>query len=282
MNKLIVTCGTSQIDTTTLKAIDAEGGVYMEFREGVLGSLTAFCYSSVGEDFIQPGDGIHHWIISSVDHLTRQFMGNFASLDQRIGEMDQNPLGAELTTLHQMRTREDGFQWDPREDQVVLLSSETRRGYCATYFVKQVLHALYQVPEEKVCIDIVPGLCEEVEDVDITLYTFAEVVLDYLDLEDDKRSPYEHYAVLMSGGFKSVIPVLTLLSFFFGIELIYIFEASQTLLSLNPSVELDSESDREFWKGVWEGLKQRSLTNRAAYYRALLDARLKFPYRSFS
>ena len=198
-------------------------------------------------------------------------------LGDRIGE-ENNPLGAELTTLQLMKTRELGVQWVPEEDQLVLLVSETRKGKAAARLVKTLLTMAGHVPEENITTVIVPGLSENPTSSDRALDNLAKVLRDQMDLEEPE---FDFYSLLMSGGFKSSNPCLTLASFFFGIELVYIFESSKELQDLHPTIDLSSEEKRQFWQNTWEELAKHGFKNSPSYVHTLLKARLDYPRRSF-
>jgi hypothetical protein len=112
----------------------------------------------------------------------------------------------------------------------------------------------------------------------MALLNFSEILLKFLD--KDKES-YDHNSLIMSGGFKSTIPCLTLASFFFGIELLYIFESSNQLQKIHPKIDLSTEEKRSFWNDVWEELLNIGFKNNASCVRNLLEYRHTHPHQPF-
>jgi len=275
MNKLIITCGTSQLEKKVIENLDK--AVLDSFNNlGIDNNLDdALEFFPESIDFSKPdliGSTINRWIREAVEAFK---IVQLETLGALIGT-PENPLGAELTTLHKIKERTSGVQWNPAEDQIILISSETLKGISAAFYVARLLTVIYDVPYENILIDMVLGLDENPLDVDTALCNFATMLLKHMDVEQD-RGRCEKYMLVMSGGFKSVIPCMSFVSFLFGIELIYIFEASDKLQSLNPSINLQADKDRKFWQNVWQDLEQRGFVNQASCFHVVLSQRLRHP-----
>jgi putative CRISPR-associated protein (TIGR02619 family) len=280
MNKLIVTCGTSQLEKKVIEnlaqpVLDSfiNLGVDHQLENELRFFPERIDFNEPDPNLIDPS--IDRWINVAVDTFGRIYGGQLETLGELIGT-PENPLGAELTTLHKIKERPSGVQWNPAEDQIILISSNTCRGLSAAIYIARLLTAIYGVPTEKIKIDMVLGLDENPVNVEIALCNFATLLLDHMDVEQ-KQDRCENYMLVMSGGFKSVIPCMSFVSFLFGIELIYIFEASDKLQSLNPSINLQDDKDRKFWKKVWEDLEKRGFVNQASCFHVVLSQRLSHP-----
>lgn len=282
MNKIILTCGTSQIESLT--SGDPKSNLEKSYRDrGIPGILL--------DDHKEPCDLFYvtnldrtlvAWMQEVIDELIVITQAELTIIDNFIGQ-ESNKFGAEISTLHQMMNRANGVQWKPKEDRIVLLASQTRKGLFAAILIKEILIQIYEVSGESIDIDFVRKLKEDPKcntQIEEALDNFARKILHHMDVENNAKT-FEDYLLVMSGGFKSVIPCMTMASFFFGIELIYIFESSSKLQSLNPKIDLESRADQDFWKKVWKDLERLGLQNQASWYQTLLNARLQHPNLSF-
>jgi putative CRISPR-associated protein (TIGR02619 family) len=281
MNKFIVTCGTSQLDRMTIDNLGE--GVLAKFGIRGLDDLLD------NPDSSEVPKTFYEWVEEVVIPASEKIWADdLKKLTDLIGTRN-NPLGAELSTMHKLMVRDDGVKWAPTEDELIVISSDTARGKSAAALVKALFAAIYHVPAGKIEIVVVQGLNENPRkgEIDRALDNFANVLLDSMNLSCNSElqlghnKDSEHYAIVMSGGFKSVIPCLTLASYFFGIELVYLFETSAELQTLQPNIDLSSDKKIKFWQGVWEELSNQGFANQPSYVRTLLGCRKKYPKRTF-
>jgi len=269
MNKFIITCGTSQLDCSALEKLSPRARSQFKTR-------------GLEREFKTPSteipQGFTTWVNEEIVPACQIIRENgLEALGDKIGTKE-NPLGAELTTLHLLKYRKVSTQWNPQNDYLVLLSSETGKGKSAAKMIKIMVEHIYEVNPDNIEIDEVQKLTEKPQNIDRTLNNFASQILNHIDLETPF---YQHYSLLMSGGFKSVIPCMTLASFLFGIELVYVFEASNQLQSLHPKIDLSTEKERKIWQKTWDQLAEKGLQNQPSYAYTLVRSRQENPQRSY-
>ncbi|QRN84304.1 hypothetical protein JR338_06100 [Chloroflexota bacterium] len=265
MNKFIVTCGTSQIDPSIFKILDKNlakeydgWGFEAFFRNHPL---------EVPPNFLQWVDG------SLLKKYQIVIKGDLDSLDEKIGK-GNNPLGAELSTLHLLKNRETGVRWNPKEDRIILISSETGKGQSVASLIKRLLQGVYGLEEGQIDIKVVKDLREKPANSDSTLMNFANNILQSIDIDNEEEfKKYSHYVLAISGGFKSTIPCMTLASFFFGIEMVYVYEDSDGLQSLQPKYDLSTKTKKEFWGQFWKELAAQGVQNKPNCMTVLLHKR---------
>jgi putative CRISPR-associated protein (TIGR02619 family) len=270
MNKFIITCGTSQLGEPNLKNLD--NAVWDNYHEE---EFKDYFDKDASWGQIQ----FETWVET---HFLPKFRERFEinSITKKLIGTKDNPLGAELSTLHLLQQPKQGIQWAPKDDLIVLLSSETTKGLATAELIRSLLTINYDVPENFVQVVTIPFLNEAPADVDKALDNLAIALLTHIDL-DDPRSEIDKYCLVMSGGFKSAIPCLTLTSFFFGIELIYLFENSNEPQHLQPKINLISKKSRQIWYSTWKELAKQGLENQPKYYATLLQGRIDHPDRVF-
>jgi hypothetical protein len=128
--------------------------------------------------------------------------------------------------------------------------------------------------------DIIPvcGLCEQPTNIDIALQHFAEEILKVLsNTGAENGRPDKPVLFVISGGFKSAIPCMTVSSLAFCIPMIYLFENSNELqiLATYPAM-----SKLKNWISAWE--KISDLNPRSVpWFTALLDFRKRYPAKNW-
>jgi putative CRISPR-associated protein (TIGR02619 family) len=131
---------------------------------------------------------------------------------------------AELNILHRLPVRPD--------DEVVLFSTDTADGRACTEALAGVIQS--ELGVASVVIERVQGL--QVRDAEALrhsgLTNLTRQLIRYLD---DPQRRYGGGCVLCpNGGFKGVVPFLTVLGMIFRAPIIYVFEFAETVITLPP------------------------------------------------
>lgn len=131
---------------------------------------------------------------------------------------------AELNILHRLPVNAD--------DEVVLFTTDTADGRCCAEELKRVVETDLGVEVAKV--ERVPGL--QVRDAktlrNTGLTNLSRLLISYLD---DPQRQYSGGCVLCpNGGFKGVVPFMTVLGMIFRAPVVYVFEFSEAVISLPP------------------------------------------------
>jgi len=119
-------------------------------------------------------------------------------------------------------------------DKIVLLSSDNAPGKACCHALKQVIINSYNLPEENVIIERIEGLQVYNSAIlkKVGLKNFITAALKYLD---DKSLSYQYDVIINpTGGFKGVLPFLTILGMMYGKKTVYIFEFAEELIYLPP------------------------------------------------
>ena len=120
------------------------------------------------------------------------------------------------------------------QDRVALLSSDNAPGRACAEALKKVLLDQYQMPTCNVEVRRVEGL--QVRDSKLLretgLKNFVKVVLQYLN--DSSLCSTHDIIMNPTGGFKGILPFLTTLGMLYGKKSVYIFEFSESLITLPP------------------------------------------------
>ena len=121
-------------------------------------------------------------------------------------------------------------------DRVVLLVTDTYQGRVCAETVKTILIDAYGLAENQVELHRVEGL--QVNDAERLrkqgLKNMIKIILEkYLD--DGANYRYTHNIIFNpTGGFKGIVPFLTVLGMLYGKKTIYVFENSDELIELPP------------------------------------------------
>lgn len=179
----------------------------------------------------------------------------------------ENPFGSELSTLIRL---EDELHLAPRESytpphRLVLVASETPAGLMARRVLLKVLahERGYRLkllnPQEETSAGPQPGVKEEMvagltevpnnpEEAEMSL---VEIIRrNLLSIESGWRNLF-----LVTGGFKSILPCLTMLSLLYGIEMVYLFEHSPQVQRFQL-VEAGTAQEKEAWRHEWLKLRK--------------------------
>lgn len=121
-----------------------------------------------------------------------------------------------------------------QRDRIVLLASDNMQGRVCAEMVKKTIIDAFNSTEAEVEIRRIEGL--QVLDAkklrEQGLKNLVKVVLDYLD-NDDLRYRYD-IILNPTGGFKGVVPFVTILGMLYGRRSVYLFEFAEELINLPP------------------------------------------------
>ncbi len=153
-----------------------------------------------------------------------EVMEKIAGLDYRNDPEVRRRLSAELNTLDRM-----GLQ---AGDKVVLLATDSLPGRICSEALSGVIEEVWQAEVE---IDRIVGM--QVYDAkrlrEEGLKNLVKQVLEYLD-DDTTRYSYDDIIINPTGGYKAIVPFLTVLGMIYGRKAIYLFEHSEELIELPP------------------------------------------------
>jgi hypothetical protein len=200
---------------------------------------------------------------------------------QWLGEKN-SPFGAEIHTLISLQERDPKPGWFPEYDQAVLLASQTGQGMFASLILKHVLVKLWGMPEANTKLEMIYGLKDRPENVDTVMEELAKRIKDNLIHTPQKEigKPAAHNILVMSGGFKSVIPCLTVFSLIYGLEMVYMFEFSRHLQSLHPIYNYEDPESLKIWRETWNQMAKQGWAGQASsFLRVALNGRMDLDKR---
>lgn len=159
------------------------------------------------------------------EELGEQIAQRLAGMDLS-SESGRVKASAEINSLHRLGLCPT--------DTVALLVTDTADGRICAESVAGVLRAQFQLPEDHVRIEKIEGL--QVHDAgrlrEVGLPNLLGRALAYI------RDPQRYYGgeivLNPTGGFKGVVPFLTVLGMLFGLRSVYVFEFAESLISLPP------------------------------------------------
>ena len=133
---------------------------------------------------------------------------------------------AELNSLYKLGVDKD--------DRVILVSSDNLHGRVCAEMIKDCLSLRFGLSEQNIEIKRIEGLQVHNEKIlrEIGLKNLVKTLLTYLAGEQYRYS----YEIILNptGGFKGIVPFLTILGMLYGRKTIYLFEFSNQLITLPP------------------------------------------------
>lgn len=269
-HRIIIPCGTSQIEPEKLRALDLASAT-----EEIKDFLDDVKYSPLApEEFYRKHQRIFREIITK--------------LIERSAELSDRPMadsifGGEISTLQELKHHEGWHLWNPSQDSYVILSSDTGPGYfCAHLLRKLLVHPkFWNIPEDR--IENSPVIIDRLKDSPPSELATAEALKNLVLAIHNNMVPVhaqakERNVLLMTGGYKSIIPCLTLFSVFYGFELVYLFEKSAFVHSLFPDIAFSDEEWKQ-WRTVGQNLLKKNQQNE--YLRLILENRPETPPQRF-
>lgn len=151
-------------------------------------------------------------------------------ISDRVSELSDNgsirAISAEINSV-------DRLKIGP-EDKIVLLSSDNAPGKACSKSLQGFFVKNYKMKKDNVTIERIEGL--QVYDSAVMkkvgLKNFVSQAMEYIG---NKNLSYQYDVIINpTGGFKGVLPFLTILGMLYGKKIIYIFEHSEELIYLPP------------------------------------------------
>jgi putative CRISPR-associated protein (TIGR02619 family) len=188
------------------------------------------------------------------------------AIQKRLAELRSDPddktflirVSAESNSLHNLKTTQ--------EDRVVFLHTETPDGKICTEEVKRLIDRHMGVSAQ---LREIEGL--QVKDAK----RFRQVGIQSLFATLDELcgplldNPNEEVILNATGGFKSVVPYITLYGLLYRLPVVYIFETSETLLSLPPApIHFDYERLHQAMDAM-VSLQEQGVMKKEAFFEAI-------------
>ncbi len=265
-NNIIITCGVSQFDIGKLSDLNLKSEVGR---------------SGINDDASEEEE---YWKSTEVQKIAEKFSSALFRYSKEpekfLGEKN-NPFGAEASTLIAMKVDKRN-QWDPGTDHFVILASHTRKGLVCAAILKQVLIDCFKVKMENINIKMVRDLKNTPTDDTKALANLADIITKKL-IEDKTDSHWKNIFV-MTGGYKSTIPCLSLFSILYGTKLVYLFDEqnSKKVQELHPWIDFSDKDTITYWTKVFnEFVKTHQDENANDYFLVTLRFRLENKEKSF-
>jgi len=260
--EFIITCGTSQIEKVE------KNNFPLDLRKSG--------YENVKNNFFEMDissnydDAFNEAAQSPVDIISRQLViilsDSCLSLRERI-KNDINPLGAELSTFYLYLIEKELVGAGTHIFHI--LSSDTYAGLFNCLILKNVIKNMGWGSAD---IQIVknlkrkPASCEGMHPLSSLSNKLTEIL---------KNRQERYPKIIMSGGFKSVIPCLTAYSIIYALPLIYLFEDSPLVQELSPVQEISEETEN---RKLWERMRKSRAASNMLWYQQALDYRTSDEY----
>lgn len=258
-NNVIITVGTSQLEPDKIK------------------KMALYDASLFGKIRINKAD--LNIIRQKGIEIIERLNGNF-----NLESPDPDLLGAEISTMALMEKEED-LKW--RENgTLVLLASDTQMGKFARNILYDILTQIYEIPESRIKPDakdldtslVIHNLTDNPPDqlhVNHALENLATVMKNQLVGRSVEENNSPRNIAVISGGFKSIIPCMTTLSLIYGFPLVYRFENSNQLQSVQPrSRNQNGGDEHKFWIKTLRGIREGGWGEPSPYLNVALEDRL--------
>ncbi len=244
---LIVTCGTSQIEEKRIQkareaALTGKSGKDKEVERKAWEK-----WQNYPKKLLEATEGIDNNAFLQItgqaksaggqltedgqycEVLLNGLIKKWSDMEKVVGT-DSNPFGAEISTLYKM---EKESLFTSAEDSVVLLYSDTLSGAFCAGMLYRLMTGAYKMPPANVTPIRIPELREKPRNV-----AAAEDNTRIALLEARKEDAENTF--VMTGGFKSSIPILTVIALLWGDSIYYLFERSKELRHVNPQATAQS------------------------------------------
>lgn len=258
---IIVPCGTSQTD----KFID---GVLLA-NLGI--DLKQVGYTQLGSYFQSDPDPISDGQFpvdmapaaeGIAKHIANFIKNNAQHLQQIIGT-DHNPLGAELSTLLVYFA----YNINQHDHTFHILRSDTYLGWFNAEVLRQVLVRLGWANENTVQLHMISNLREQPDPLSTDpLFVLGRTLKNIL-LELIAAKIPDQPLMVVSGGFKSILPCLTVYSILFALKMVYLFEKSSSLVEISTITEIINE---EKFRNLWKKMADLGIADSVAWFKEAL------------
>lgn len=250
----IVTCGTSQIEKSKLRLIgQAENEI-----DNLFVALKEWTPNTI----------LDHELEYSLNRIADRLISMVDLLPGRIGT-DDNPFGAEFSTLYMIM---DQYHAGDRKT-FFILSSDTGKGVFCARILQALLMKHYGVDFGDINILVVPGLKEDPHsqnEIENLMHNLLDKVSD--SLLNNSGGMVDNL-IVMTGGFKSIIPCLTLVATLFGLGMVYQFEHSQYLQRLMPMINFNEKITRQKWISNWNDVMRGGKVGETSWMYQLIKIR---------
>lgn len=203
------------------------------------------------------------WTVGIIAEKITEFIKKSQSKEY-IGT-ENNPLGAEISTLLVY------FKQNQNQDKhtFYILRSDTYLGWFNAEVLGLVLQKLGWASQVKVvCIE---NLREQPTDWTadplINLGRELQNILTQITKTQTKEPPL----MVISGGFKSILPCLTVYSIMFAVKMVYLFEQSSHLVEINTISEI---KDEERLRKLWEEMGKLEIAASVDWFKEALSLRI--------
>lgn len=256
----IITCGTSQLELGKLKKLSYSTAE----AEKLIQEIT---YSNLpAEEFYQQHQTDALKILRALKNLKGDLPG-------AIGHTD-NPFGAEISTLSALITQRSQLHGDLKHAFSTILASDSVAGYFCAQILALFLEQEFELA--KVDIETVWMLKEDPENQE-TIATAMNNLVDiaFKSMKNHAETAGIQNAIVLTGGFKSTLPCLTLFAILYGIELIYIFEKSSQVQTLGTMIDLRDKSTRDEWIKKWRFVLEKGRIDKDSFMYRLINQRIE-------
>lgn len=219
----IITCGTSQLDYEKLKFLKIFTGEdkYKKFNN----------WHVLGPEYAKGLD----------DDDVNNLIEGISTLLAESFYTTPDALGAELSTIKLRRPASD--QRDTEYYRI--LSSDTKKGQLSAVILKKTLDKLGMQGDD---IARITGLKDKPQNEGMAKTALNNLISGLFNaLRTDAQNVF-----VISGGFKSVIPCITLFASLFGLEMVYLFEDSNLLQTFPATKYLHDPIKRQDWINYWD------------------------------
>ncbi|NMB86863.1 MAG: hypothetical protein GYA17_00805 [Chloroflexi bacterium] len=199
---------------------------------------------------------------------------------QPITQGADGPLGAELTTLLAYERE----QHDLQAAHMTILASHTWMGFFAACVLQKVISQYWAIDLPFSEVKIISGLTDNPDMASTVMISLAGAILDCLRGAQDGSPVQWNNVFIMTSGYKSVIPCMTIYALLYGVEMVYTFERSEKIQSLHPRYNLQDPQARRFWEKTWKGMQSQGWTDNdvSPYLRIALQGRLENVRKTYS
>lgn len=254
IDNFIIPCGTSQLDR---KKLDRIG-----LTEQEIDILTQKAKNTIpGTNFDEELRRLKNRIVKSLVEKINRFFDVVGT--------ENNPFGAEFNTIYMIRdnyTRGNVIKCS-------ILSSDTGEGYFCAIVLKNLLIQLCNIDSENISILVVGGLNEDPGNQN-EIETLMDNLL--LKISGSLCPDQEHNVknvIIMTGGFKSLIPCLTLIATLFGLEMAYVFELSRHIQKITPMINFQDKDIRHKWIDNWNDVMKQGKVAPGSWLNRLITLR---------
>ncbi len=205
-------------------------------------------------------------LVDSVLKGTHKSMPFWASLENIPTEAITS-ISAELNTIDQIYREKLGSSLKGSNDEFVFMSTDTGDGYAAGVLLKEILVSFFGVSSDKIHIERIPRLTvSSLSDFRVGISNLWRFIYrTYLEKKNHEK------ILVGTGGFKAVVPYLTVYASVLGMPSYYIFEGKDSgLIEFPPMhVTMNFPSSKEFMD-LLEEINEKGAVPRSQYESKLL------------